>query len=140
MSITLSITETLENNGYRFEYFCGNSDFSLVKDNGSSIKNDISAVLLLIEHLREDNKQSNLEHKPLTVNKDIKDISNLVFNAIYYDDEYIAKEYGYNLVCESPLELEASGNRFVSQECAKAVISELRIRYIIEKFKNKEET
>lgn len=134
MSITLSIAETLENNGYRFEYFGGNSDFSLVNDNGSAIKNDISAVLLLVEHLSENSHSS--EEKPLQIDEDF---SNLTFNAIYYDDEYIAKEYGYTIVCESPLELEASGDRFVSQECAKAVISELRIRYIIEKFKNKEE-
>lgn len=135
MSITLSIAETLENNGYRFEYFGGNADFSLVNDNGSSIKNDIAAVLLLVEHLKEDNNNDVIQPEKPEVNKDF---SNLTFNAIYYTDEYIAEQYGYNIVCGSPLELEASGERFISLECAKAVISELRIQYVIEKFKNKE--
>lgn len=99
-------TKLLNKYNWKVDYLDPLSNFLIINDNGCQIKNSTKALIALIEEL---------------VEEEIDELN----NNLKLSDEDLLAIFGYEIVCESPLEIKKE-DEFISGQAAKIMISYLR--------------
>ena len=119
--LTPEMIKALNDESFGLDYFSSEHDFLLIDKVGSFIQNDFPALLLFAQEMVDANE-------PFVFGKE-DDAEEDSKPSIHYEDEEVATHFGYTVVCNSPMELEGKNGEFLSQECAKFMISHLRTEY-----------
>lgn len=119
--ITNQNIKLLNKHNWNVDYFESLSNFAIVNDNGSQIHNSETALIALIDDLVEADSDLPISQITSTSEEEFENLYNKVKNT----DEELLHSYGYEIICENPLEIEKE-NEFISGQAAKIIVSHLK--------------
>ena len=119
--ITIQHIKLLNKHNWNVDYFESLSNFAIVNDNGSQIHNSETALIALIDDLVEADSDLPINQIISTSEEEFE----ILYDKVKTTDEELLGLYGYEVICESPFEIEKE-NEFISGQAAKILVNDLK--------------